>query len=80
MSEALQQKQIQAPVADVVLQDKATDSCGRAENGTDCACFTGSLGDSVQDWGQRSVEGNGLTYLCFNSYKPRLQWGRSSVP
>lgn len=30
--------------------------------------------------GQRSVEGNGFTYLGFNSYKPRLWWGRRSVP
>lgn len=80
MSEALQQKQNQAPVADVVLKDRSTDSCGRAGNGTDCACFSGFLGDSVQDRGQRSVEGNGFTYLAFNSYEPRLWWGRSSVP
>lgn len=79
MSETLQQKQIQAPVLDVVLKDRPTDSCGMAGNGTDCACFTGSLGGSVQDRGQRSVERNGFTYLGFNSYKPRLWWGRSSV-
>lgn len=35
MSEALQQKQNQAPVADVVLKDRSTDSCGKAGNGTD---------------------------------------------
>lgn len=61
MSEALQQKQIQAPVADVVLQDRPTDCCGRARNGTDCAHFTGSLGDSAQDRGQRSLQGNEFT-------------------
>lgn len=33
----------------------------------------------MQNRGQRSVEGNGFTYLGFNSYKPRLCWGKSSV-
>lgn len=60
-------------MADVVLQDRSTDSCSRAGNGTDCARFTGSLGDSAWDRGQRSVEGNGFTYLGFNSKAVVLQ-------
>lgn len=57
MLEALQQEQIQAPMVDVVLQDRPWQRClhspagpfagsfGRAGSGTGCACFTGSPGD-----------------------------------